>query len=341
VRRAVNPESRVVLWKRADEKQAGLGPSKLESGTSTEAGDGAGSGGNSGSSKMGRFRDYILGLFNNLKTKWTARQKKSIEEKDKKSVKNAAKKVAGVVEGEETEAFLNELEKYLRTTLNAARPAYMLYNAPGGMPVFSLIIPNSSTQKSLTKAMLKIKNTGKQHTKTHVQDVARAIGDLTKRPQNVIKELGRILESISTMCQKFDLVYRKEYKALLSKVERANNEKHIKDTEKYLSEMKDYREDVSGSFKFIKEMLESGKVTFTKKTSSKFDNFKLGFKSRLGFKKSSPTDVSPNPESSNQESSNPESSNQDTSGQEESDQKPARPIPPPRKSRASKLETWV
>ncbi|KAH6560677.1 hypothetical protein BASA60_000548 [Batrachochytrium salamandrivorans] len=318
-----------------------LGPSKLESGTSTEAGDGAGSGGNSGSSKMGRFRDYILGLFNNLKTKWTARQKKSIEEKDKKSVKNAAKKVAGVVEGEETEAFLNELEKYLRTTLNAARPAYMLYNAPGTIPVFSLTIPNSSTQKSSTKAMLKMKNTGKQHTKTHLGDVVGAIGDLTKRPQNIIRELGIILESISTMCRKFEIMFNQEYMVLVSIVKRINNEGHIKDTQKYLSEMKDYRMEMSESFKFIKAMLESGKVTFTKKDTSRFDNFKSGFKKRLGFKKSSPTDVSPNPESSNQESSNPESSNQDTSGQEESDQKPARPIPPPRKSRASKLETWV
>ncbi|KAH6601711.1 hypothetical protein BASA61_001853 [Batrachochytrium salamandrivorans] len=279
VRRAVNPESRVVLWKRADEKQRQIIPSKLESGTSTEAGDGAGSGGNSGSSKMGRFRDYILGLFNNLKTKWTARQKKSIEEKDKNLSKTPLRK-----------------------------PAYMLYNAPGTIPVFSLTIPNSSTQKSSTKAMLKMKNTGKQHTKTHLGDVVGAIGDLTKRPQNIIRELGIILESISTMCRKFEIMFNQEYMVLVSIVKRINNEGHIKDTQKYLSEMKDYRMEMSESFKFIKAMLESGRVTFKGKTSSRFDNFKSGFKKRLGFKKSSPTDVSPNPESSNQESSNPESS---------------------------------
>ncbi|KAH9244894.1 hypothetical protein BASA81_017669 [Batrachochytrium salamandrivorans] len=325
VRRAGSLENKDVSWSKDNEDEVKFIPS------SSGAGDGAGSGGNRGSGKMGRFRDYIEGLFKNLKTTLSSRQRKSIEEKDEQSVKNTIKKVAGVVQGESTKNFLFEVENFLRTTLGVSRPAYMLYGTSDIIPVFSLTIPNSSAQKSLTKEMLKIKNAGKQHTKTHLGDVVSAIGDLTKRPQNVIKELGRILESILTMCRLFELLYSQEYKALLSKVGRANNGKHIKDTKKYISQLRNYRTDVSESFRFIKTVLESGKVTFKGNNPSKFDNFKLGVKRRLGIKSTPSTGVPPNPESSNLEPSN-----QDTP-----DQEPVKSTFKPRWLEISKSNTSV
>ncbi|KAH9274253.1 hypothetical protein BASA83_003246 [Batrachochytrium salamandrivorans] len=306
VRRAGSPNNNAVLWKRAGEEQRQIIPSKLESGA------GAGSGNNLGSSKMGRFRDYINGLYTNLKTTLSSRQKKSIKEKDEQSVKNAVKKVAGVVQGESMDNFLREVEKYFRTTLEV------------------------STQKSSTEAMTNMQNTGKEYTKETLGDVTRAVGDLIKRPQSVARELGIILESISTMCRKFELMYRKDYKALVLIVRRKNNEKHIKDTKKHISEMQKYRDGASESLKLIKKMLDSGRVTFKGKNPSKFDNFKSGFKSRLGIKSKSSNSESPNPESPDQRPSDQGESNQDTSNQGG-----IRPTPAPRLSKLNRQETSV
>ncbi|KAH6561968.1 hypothetical protein BASA50_007189 [Batrachochytrium salamandrivorans] len=330
VRRAGSPNNNAVLWKRAGEEQRQIIPSKLESGA------GAGSGNNLGSSKMGRFRDYINGLYTNLKTTLSSRQKKSIKEKDEQSVKNAVKKVAGVVQGESMDNFLREVEKYFRTTLEVSRIAFGIYDAPGTIPVFLLSIPNSSTQKSSTEAMTNMQNTGKEYTKETLGDVTRAVGDLIKRPQSVARELGIILESISTMCRKFELMYRKDYKALVLIVRRKNNEKHIKDTKKHISEMQKYRDGASESLKLIKKMLDSGRVTFKGKNPSKFDNFKSGFKSRLGIKSKSSNSESPNPESPDQRPSDQGESNQDTSNQGG-----IRPTPAPRLSKLNRQETSV
>ncbi|KAH6576433.1 hypothetical protein BASA60_004544 [Batrachochytrium salamandrivorans] len=275
VRRTVGLENKDVSWSKDNADEVKFVPS------SSGAGGGAGSGGNRGSSKMSQFRDYIQKLYMNLKTKLSPRQKKSIKEKDIKSVKTAAQKVTEVVQGEETEDFLFEVDNFLNNTLDAARTAYMLYDDPDIRRIFLLSIPKGSTQKSLTKAMVKLQNTERRYTKEHLGDVVRAFSNLTKHPRNVIRELGKILESILRKCQRYELLYNQSYMNLLSKVGHINNEVYIKDAQEYLFKIKSYRDGASGSFNYIKEMLDSGEVTFKGKNSSKFATFKSGFKNRL------------------------------------------------------------
>ncbi|KAH6574332.1 hypothetical protein BASA62_002479 [Batrachochytrium salamandrivorans] len=64
-RRAVNPETMSLLWKRADEEQTGPGPSSSGAGANTESGSSRSESNpnsssiNSGLSKMGRLREFF------------------------------------------------------------------------------------------------------------------------------------------------------------------------------------------------------------------------------------------------------------------------------------------
>ncbi|KAH6594768.1 hypothetical protein BASA50_006443 [Batrachochytrium salamandrivorans] len=71
-------------------------------------------------------------------------------------------------------------------------------------------VPSSSgsTQKSLTKAVVKLQNTEKGYTKEHLGDVVRAFSNLTKHPRNVIRELGIILESILQMLDSGEVTFK-------------------------------------------------------------------------------------------------------------------------------------
>ncbi|KAH6568165.1 hypothetical protein BASA62_005632 [Batrachochytrium salamandrivorans] len=95
VRRAVNPDNKVVLWKRADEEQAEPGPSSSEAGAgaSTETDI------NSKLDDLDQLRDYTRRLYKLFTKNWNGRGKKAIQWSDKKSIKATIKKVARVTEG--------------------------------------------------------------------------------------------------------------------------------------------------------------------------------------------------------------------------------------------------
>ncbi|KAH9267483.1 hypothetical protein BASA84_000660 [Batrachochytrium salamandrivorans] len=69
-------------------------------------------------------------------------------------------------------------------------------------------VVQGSTQKSLTKAVVKLQNTEKGYTKEHLGDVVRAFSNLTKHPRNVIRELGIILESILQMLDSGEVTFK-------------------------------------------------------------------------------------------------------------------------------------
>ncbi|KAH9274251.1 hypothetical protein BASA83_003244 [Batrachochytrium salamandrivorans] len=339
VRRAGSPNNKAVLWKRNNEEQTGPVPLKLESGagaqtsTSISESNPDYSSGNRGSSKLGKF-------YMSFKKSWNTQKHKVLQWRDKNKIKNAAKKLTRVVAGEEAKNFITDIEKFLHTTLEGARMAFKSYDNPDIVPFF-LSVPKGNTQKSLTQKMTGIQNTTKQEVKKYLGDVTRGIGDITKNPQGVIIEMEKITGSISAMCIALTLVSGLSYKVLVPKVGREGNEKHIENTKTYLIKLRGYRDDAFKSFDSIKAMLDSGKVTFKRKTPSRFSNFKSGVKKRLGIKKKSSTGVPPNLESPNQDTSYQGESNQGPPDQQAPDQKGIRPTPAPRLSKLIGPETRV
>ncbi|KAH6576838.1 hypothetical protein BASA62_001178 [Batrachochytrium salamandrivorans] len=294
------PENKDVLWKRADEERVKFVPSSSRS-SYAEASAGIGesnpnnSGDNRESSSLDQLREYVKKIYNSLKTNWNTRKKKYIEGRDDTSIKNAVQKVAEVAEGEKKNKIVLEIDIFLSSTLMSARMTFELFDNKTTTP-FLLSIPNSSSQKSLTRAMVKLQSRGKQHTKEHLQDVTRGIGSLTKHPRDVVRELGKIMESISRMCRLLEIMYNQDYKDLISKVKRTNNEGNIEATKTRLSQIKGYQARILKAFNSITRYITKGRVTFKGETPSRFATLKSQVQNRLRIKTKPSTDVTPNQE---------------------------------------------
>ncbi|KAH6564190.1 hypothetical protein BASA62_008027 [Batrachochytrium salamandrivorans] len=100
--------------------------------------------------------------------------------------------------------------------------------------------------------MLKIKNTGKKIIKEHHRYVARSISRITKRPNDVTREMERIKKSVFRVHLALKNLHDGEYKDLASKVGSTGNEKHIKVAEAHISEMGMYYEIILLAFDYIK-----------------------------------------------------------------------------------------
>ncbi|KAH6588981.1 hypothetical protein BASA50_010337 [Batrachochytrium salamandrivorans] len=228
--------------------------------------------------------------------------------------------------------------------VHGARSSLKLYETKL-ITLFSLSISEGKNRKSLAKKMVKIQNNGKKYTNQHLKAITHAINGIIKHPQRVMAEMDQITRSAARISTMLGGLYSSDYKTLISKVGSTGNEENIKETENYLSEIESHRDGVLKVVKIIKGEITSGRVTFKGKNTSKFGAFKSGVQRRLGLKSSSSTGRVLSPEEScqqipGQDTSNENTSNQGPPNQEESDQARARPIPPPRKSRASKEETW-
>ncbi|KAH6567323.1 hypothetical protein BASA62_006146 [Batrachochytrium salamandrivorans] len=351
VRRAVNPETRFVLVDKKDEKQTGPGPSSSEAGTSTEASAGIGentssaSSINSGLSKMGRLREFAERVRMRFMKNHDPRKQKYILKSEERSLQNAAKKLAEATKGISKDQFVIEVVKLLRTALDGARSSLKLYETKP-ITLFSLSISESKNRRSLTKKITKIQNTAKKYTNQHLKAITHAINGIIKHPQRVMSEMDQITRSAARLSTMLGGLYSSDYKTLISKVGSTGNEENIKETENYIFEIDSHRDGVLKVVKIIKGEITSGRVTFKGKNTSKFGAFKSRVQRRLGIKSLSSTGRVLTPEETGQQipgqdTSNENTSNQGPPNQEESDQARARPIPPPRKSRASKEETWV
>ncbi|KAH6579782.1 hypothetical protein BASA61_010052 [Batrachochytrium salamandrivorans] len=185
VRRAVSPNNRAVLWKRSNDEQAGLGPSNSGAGTSTSNG-GSNldySSDNRGPGKLDRFLGLLKRLYRFLKISWNTPKQKYIRWRDKRLIKAAVKKVAGIVDGENKKEFLSKIDEFLTTSLESVRMAFGLFDSKTKIPIFLLSIPEGKNQKSLTKEMVMIQTTGKKHTKEHLDEVLLAIAGIIKHPR--------------------------------------------------------------------------------------------------------------------------------------------------------------
>ncbi|KAH6587136.1 hypothetical protein BASA50_001415 [Batrachochytrium salamandrivorans] len=306
VRRAVSPNNRVVLWKRSNEEQTAPVPSNSGAGASTGAGTSVSgsnldySSSNLGLSKAERFREFVEKIYKSLKISLNTPKQRMTRWRDNRLIKKAVKRLTEATQGEQVKQAILVVKKFLNITLEGARMTLELYEDLDIIPFFFLPIPKGSTQKSLTKAMIKMQNTGKKASKKYFKDVTSAISNITKHPQDVMKELANITNSISDTCQLFELMYRQDYLALVSKVGHTNNERHIQNTQVYILELKGYRARALSVFNFIKRLINNGKVTFKGSPPSRFANFKSRVKSRLGIKSKSSTGVSSNQEATGQ-----------------------------------------
>ncbi|KAH6571510.1 hypothetical protein BASA50_003508 [Batrachochytrium salamandrivorans] len=297
VRRAVNLENKDVLWKRANDEQTGLDSLNSGSGAKTETSTSTSNGGsnpnrpseNRGLSKLGRFREFLKGLYRTLKKSLNTPKQKYIRWSDKRFIQKAVKKLAEIVQGGPKDAFISEINTLLNTTLESARMASGLYDSNAKKLPFFLIIPKGDNQQALLKEMVGIQNDGKKIVKKHLKDVTSGINGITKSPDYVMRELVEITKSISGMLTAFEVIYRHDYMPLVSKVKGANNEEHIKATDTYMSEMVKYRIDILDAFDSINDKIKDGGLTFKIKIPSRFSIFKSRVKERLGFKSKSST----------------------------------------------------
>ncbi|KAH9264459.1 hypothetical protein BASA83_012046 [Batrachochytrium salamandrivorans] len=242
---------------------------------------------NSGLSKMSRFREFFKRFYMKLKLNWQTAKQKVIWRRGERLIKKAIKRVTEAIEGEGAKQVILEINDFLNITQKASQRAFDLYHSKTKMPLL-LFIPKGKNQRSLTKAMLKIKNTGKKIIKEHHRYVARSISRITKRPNDVMREMERIKKSVFRVHLALKNLYDGEYKDLASKVGRTGNEKHIKVAEAHISEMGMYYEIILLAFDYIKAHIMVGRITFKRTPTSGFSNFKSGVKSRLGFKKNHP-----------------------------------------------------
>ncbi|KAH6598463.1 hypothetical protein BASA50_003503 [Batrachochytrium salamandrivorans] len=355
VRRAIGPDSHAVSWSKSDGDQVKFVPSS--SGAGAGAGTSIGgsnpnySSGNSGPSKLDQFREFLKKLYRTLKISWNTPKQKYVRWSDKRFIQKAIKKLTETVHGEPKDAFISEINTLLTSVLESARMASGLYDSNAKKTPFFLTIPKGDNQQSLLKEMVRIQNDGKKIVKKHLKYVIRGITRITKSPDYVVKKLMKITDSVAGMYTVVETIYYDEYMPLVSQVKGANNEEHIKAAQTYILEMKKHRNNILDAFDSIHKKFTAGGLKAKIKIPSRFSIFKSQVKERLGTKSKSSTGVTSNQGSSdldtsdettsNQEEPDQEEPDQEESGHEEPDQKPARPIPPPRKSRASKEGTWV
>ncbi|KAH6561856.1 hypothetical protein BASA60_011325 [Batrachochytrium salamandrivorans] len=125
-------------------------------GASTESGSSIGESNpnsssiNSGLSKMGRFREFIEKLRMPFRKNQDPRKQQYILNSDKKIIQNAAKKLYQVTEGVSEKQFVVEVGKFLRTSLESARPNFELYDSKVKTP-FLLSISEGKDRKSCIK----------------------------------------------------------------------------------------------------------------------------------------------------------------------------------------------
>ncbi|KAH6584260.1 hypothetical protein BASA61_007571 [Batrachochytrium salamandrivorans] len=176
VRRAVNPVTKVVLWKRADEKQTGPGPSSSGSGAgaSSEASTSNGqsnpddSGINSELKKLDRFRNYVERLYKSRNKSGRNLRQRMAQWRDKKLIKFAIKIVTKVVQGK--------------------------------------------TQKQYTEEMVRIQGLVKEKVKGHLNFLSSSITTIIRLPQTLRSRLDTIARQVGDMVGEFRDLYAEEYK---------------------------------------------------------------------------------------------------------------------------------
>ncbi|KAH9264468.1 hypothetical protein BASA83_012055 [Batrachochytrium salamandrivorans] len=306
VRRTVNPENRVVLWKRADEKQTGPGPSNSGAGASSEASTSNGqsnpddSGINSELKKLDRFQNYVERLYKSHNKNKRSLMQRMAHKRDKKSIKIAIKIVAEITKGENRNEFILIVKKLLTAALESTRTTLELFNKKAKSPLFSVFITKGKTQKTVNNEMVRIQGLVTEIVKEYLKYLTIRIAVITKTPQHLTSTINGIARQFRNLAGDIKYLYAGEYKDFISKVEPKNNEKNIQIIEKYLSEANEYWKSLEAVADYNQNLINNGKVTFTKKASKKTSTSATRVKKRPGMKTKPPTDETPDQETSDQ-----------------------------------------
>ncbi|KAH6564242.1 hypothetical protein BASA60_010416 [Batrachochytrium salamandrivorans] len=177
---------------------------------------------------------------------------------------------AGIGDGSPNYSSGNRGSSKLETISRVSRLVVESYDDKDMKP-FVLPIPKDKKHRSLTKKTNRMQSTGKKQTKANLQSVTRAIARIAKQPRNVIKEMEKIVKSISRMCQVLDTLYD-EYRDLVSKMGFAGTERTIKVTEAHVVGMNMFQFGTSESLDSIKEQINEGLVIFKGKFEGKIQS---------------------------------------------------------------------
>ncbi|KAH6597017.1 hypothetical protein BASA50_004775 [Batrachochytrium salamandrivorans] len=265
VRRAGNPDNKVVLWRRADEEQEGSEPS----------GSGASGGGsspnlpsdNNGLGNPGKPQRSAKGFGASLKKGLANPRQKYVQWVEQRRIKTAVREVARVIEGDQAKQVISDIQKLLTNAVNSARKFLTAYNNQDNGP-FSLSIPRGRNQDSLAQEMNAIRNTAKKHAKAHLENINRVIMRLTKNPRKVMMELKDIVSLIARFHYFLATLRDDTYKPLLLRMQNMDNSAHLKVTETHILRVKDDNTLASRSLKSIQTRLNNSMARFKDYASS-------------------------------------------------------------------------
>ncbi|KAH6598198.1 hypothetical protein BASA61_002945 [Batrachochytrium salamandrivorans] len=198
---------------------------------------------------------------------------------DKRSIQKAVKKVTEAFEGENGEEFVTEVEAVLTYVLSSARRSLAAYNSQTSTPFF-LFIPRGANQQSLTEKILDLHKDGKVLVKETLEDITHLVSRIITNPQKMMKELKKIMRSITNMFRLTQVSYNSDYKMLLSEVNNPKNEACVKVTKAYIHQMESGRDLALLSLKRIKSMIDSGSMRPKETNPSEFSSSTLNVRDR-------------------------------------------------------------
>ncbi|KAH6590682.1 hypothetical protein BASA50_009208 [Batrachochytrium salamandrivorans] len=187
VRRAVSPENRVSLWKRADEEQEGSYPS----------GSGASSGGSSsnhpsssrGLSNSNPSLGTLRGLQLSLPKVFKGKKTGHTVQRDSKDIQKIITKLTQAVEGRQGKPVIDDISKFLKVLLESAKLLKSVYYSKVETP-FASSPQKFSSSKSLARELARIQSTARELVKAYLKDIYTVIAQYHQTPPECDERAG-------------------------------------------------------------------------------------------------------------------------------------------------------
>ncbi|KAH6576912.1 hypothetical protein BASA60_004314 [Batrachochytrium salamandrivorans] len=170
VRRAVSPENRAVLWKRADEEQEGSNSSDSDSDT-----DGGGSSSNSpsrsrGSDKLSPFQSAARGVQLPIPKVFKGKKTSHTMQRDSKDIQKVITKLTQAVEGRQGKSAIDDIGMFLKISLESAKLLKNAYYSKVETP-FAPPPQKFASSKSLARELNRIQSTAKRLVKAYLKNI--------------------------------------------------------------------------------------------------------------------------------------------------------------------------
>ncbi|KAH6590693.1 hypothetical protein BASA50_009218 [Batrachochytrium salamandrivorans] len=271
VRRAVSPENRAVLWKRADEEQEGSNSSDSDT-------DGGGSSSNSpsrsrGSDKLSPFQSAARGVQLPIPKVFKGKKTSHTMQRDSKDIQKVITKLTQAVEGRQGKSAIDDIGKFLKISLESAKLLKNAYYSKVETP-FAPPPQKFSSSKSLARELNRIQSTAKRLVKNYLKNIYTVIAYITKHPQNVMSELGKIMSRSTDMFKSLIVLCDDDYTILVSKMKDIDYSEYNQRVQEHVEQLKEDQDRVSNFYKIAKGKADSGVLKFKEKTPSKISTLK-------------------------------------------------------------------